>query len=175
MINRVCLDLDGVMANWSKQCCAYMDIPYPAAHQWGERELDNMAGKGMWEKCRGYSFWFNIEPFPWAHQIRDMVRKHTKEWIYLTKASHDPDAYSGKFDWIQEHFGDADPRLWICNGIKAFACRGPGDLLIDDKPKNLDPWLAAGGQVFHWYEMTPDYDSSVVTKRLDALSAALKS
>lgn len=173
-IKRVCIDADGVLAAFSKACCERCGIQYPSEYVFPDDWLDSRCKDRMWKHCLGYTFWFELEVFPWAHTLREIVSNHTPEWIYLTKPSLDPQCYAAKYDWIQKHFGDAKDRLWLANGTKAFCCRGPSDLLIDDALKNVEPWRAAGGTAFHWQEITPDYPADLVTKRLDDLKRVLK-
>lgn len=173
-ITRVFIDIDAVLACFSKAACERCSIPYPTQTEMADRWLDDATAGVLWKHCRGYTFWFELELLPWAATLRDIVRAHTDQWIYMSKPSLDSDCYSAKYDWINRHFKDAGQRLWLTNGDKSIACRGPGDMLIDDKLKNVENWARAGGTPFHWPEITPDYPSDLVRARLDALKAALE-
>lgn len=168
------LDLDGVLANFSESACQVCDVPYPSNTIFTDTWLDEQCGKKLWNLCRGHDFWLNIQPFPWAQELRDLIANHTDQWIFLTKSSFDAGYYSGKWEWMKRHFPKDLARLWIVNGDKSIVCRGPGDLLIDDKSKNCQPWIEAGGEIYHWRELTPDYNREEVLCRLGHVFFTLK-
>lgn len=176
MITKVCIDLDGVMANFTKGACIACDVPYPSNSLFAESWLDEQCAANMWDRCKGHDYWANLEPFPWVAALRNLVAEHTDQWVFLTKAAYhyDPGCYSGKCEWIHRHFPDDLNRLWIMNGDKSMMCRGPGDLLIDDKLRSVKPWARAGGTIYHWAEITSDYPSEKVAARLEDIKGILK-
>lgn len=165
--------MDGVIANFTKPCCEQYGVSYPKETEFLDTWLDktckidnNKQGQRLVDKCNGYSFWFNLETYPWSKTLHDIIDKSGKQWIYLTKPTQDAFCYAGKHDFIQYHFKDARQHLWIANTDKSMMCRDAGDLLIDDKVKNCNNWTKAGGTVYHWTEVTPDWPVALINKRL---------
>lgn len=176
MINRIFCDLDGVIVNFTKDCCKNHGVEYPKQVEFSDQWLDTTCDinhtdpkKFLTVKCHGHDFWANLEIFPWAYVIIAIVKASGREWRFLTKPTQDAGCYSGKYDWIKKYFPEDVKKLWIVNGDKSLVCRGKGDLLIDDKLENLNTWKAAGGSIYHWTEITPDWPKEKVQKRLDEL------
>ena len=170
MITKVALDLDGVLANFTKAACKKCGVLYPVdPKKFEENWLDEKTKDILWKNCRGHDFWAEIEPFPWANEIVKIVNNNCADWRFITKPSFDPGSYSGKFDWVRMNFKDKIRHLWLVNGSKAYACTGPEHLLIDDNKKNCQEWRDAGGTVFEWEEVTPNWPQYDIAKSLDEL------
>jgi len=168
-ITSVGLDLDGVLANFckaaaTKMCKTYPEEPFSPPNNW----LDD-ANNTLWKCCRGHDFWADIEPFPWAQDIIKIVRTNCADWRFITKPSFDPGSYSGKYEWVRRHVKDGIKHLWLVNGSKAYACRGPHHLLIDDNDKNCREWEEAGGTVFKWKEISANWPQYDVQNRIEEL------
>lgn len=174
VIERIFLDLDGVMINFTKGACKALNLQYPKQFEFnGEWLYPNAGGPGpFWKAVNGHELWANLETFPWANDILKIVNSYTDNWRFLTKPSYDPGSYSGKYESVRKNFGHIN-KLWLVNGDKDVVCRGPSDLLIDDKTENCEKWIAAGGTVYQWTEITDDYDPAVVKERLVRLKKLL--
>ena len=60
-----------------------------------------------------------------------------------------PSAKQDKIDWINMYFPETVVNFGPYSKDKQYWAR-PGDILIDDKPSNIDEWGAAGGiPIFH--------------------------
>lgn len=167
----IALDLDGVIANFSKASCRKLGIEYPKNHTfvYGEME-ERVGGKArFYSSIRGHDYWANIELYPWGKELIKLAKEFGEDWIILTKPTLDVGCYSGKYEFVRKNLHCVD-RLWIANGSKARVCHGPEYLLIDDKPKNGEDWVAKGGTFFNWPEVSEDVD---VTQRLGDLKALL--
>lgn len=167
------IDMDGVLANFSKAACARHNVTYPTQakleHSWLE---DQVGHKGrFWMKIHGYDYWTQLEPFPWAKKLVALVNDHCDEWRILSKPSSDEHCYSGKYTWVKNHLHKTK-HLWLCNGTKSLLA-GPNRLLIDDYKKNIDEWRAAGGEAYHWEEVTDDYDKLEIEKRFGEIKSLL--
>ena len=72
---------------------------------------------------------------------------------FLTAVPRDttmPSARQDKIDWINEYFPGTVVNFGPFSKDKQYWAR-PGDILIDDKPSNIEQWGAAGGiPVFHF-------------------------
>lgn len=160
-VKRIFLDVDGVIANWSKSICENLKVEYPKNQifpyqRWLAEVIDV---KDIYQYTNTFEFWDKLEKFPWSDGLVNLVDKSGIEWRFLTKPMKAPNCFSGKASWIMKNYPKHWEKLWIATGTKSAICRGEGDLLIDDDvEKNLVEWEERGGISFHWNEMTPDYD-----------------
>lgn len=164
---RIALDLDGLLLQFSKAAYKKLDLEYPTNTILNDN-LYELAGdkRKFWSTVKGHEFWASLEKYPWSDDLIQLVDKYAADWIFLTKAAHDPFCYSGKFECVQRYWPKYINRLWIVNGTKARFCRGVNDVLIDDKEQNLREWGAQGGSTFHWREVTDDYNLEEIWVRL---------
>lgn len=158
-IKRIFLDIDGVLANWTKMACSVTNTEYPKDFQFPNQGwLDSKIGvKKIQSACENLEFWSNLEKYPWSDEIVKTVSQSGKEWRFLTKPMKTPHCFAGKAEWMFKHYPYFWDRMWIVTGTKSATCRNEGDLLIDDMDKNLEQWKSAGGSVFEWKEITDDY------------------
>lgn len=171
----VSLDIDGVLANFTKAACQAHGIHYPSAYAFDNGWLDVQTENGLWRHCRGHDFWATLEKFPWADQLVKLVDSKVSDWRFLSKPSFDEGCYSGKYAWVRDNIdGNAIKRLCLVNGSKAFHCSGPDHLLIDDNTKNCQEWIKAGGQAYLWIEVSPDYPDVLIKNRFKQLEELLK-
>jgi len=158
-IKRVFLDIDGILANWSKSACEATGIVYPTDFEFPSQEwlASRIGVKQIQKSCENFEFWSNLEKYPWSDEIVKTVSQSGKEWRFLTKPMKTSHCFSGKAEWMFRHYPHYWDKLWIVTGSKSATCRNEGDLLIDDFDKNINEWKDAGGSVFHWKEITDDY------------------
>lgn len=172
----VFLDIDGVLGNFTKAGCKQFNIVYPSKYRFNNDTwlYDQIGGnKGLfWSKIRGHDFWSKeVEPYPWAKSLINVVDQYADDWVFCSKPSADEGCYSGKYEWVKTHLKKSN-RLWLCNGSKALAA-GPNKILIDDKEKNCLEWAQAGGEYFHWEEISDDFDKAEIDLRLTAIAKIL--
>lgn len=158
-IKRVFLDIDAVIANWTKPACEATGVDYPKNFEFPNQEwLSSKVGvKEIQKACENLQFWSNLEKYPWSDGIVKTVSQSGKEWRFLTKPMKTPHCFAGKAEWMFKHYPRYWDKMWIVTGSKSAVCRGEGDLLIDDFEKNISEWREANGSVFHWKEITDDY------------------
>jgi para-nitrobenzyl esterase len=78
----------------------------------------------------------------------------------LTALPHDdshPEAAADKYEWIEERWPDIPVRLGPYSHDKWRHAR-PGDILVDDRPSNIQEWREAGGIAV---QVTADYDRAL--------------
>lgn len=155
-MEKIFIDLDGVIAAFTEFAASKHNIIVPSGEIEDEFLYKQFPRKGdMWKKCLGEEFWVNIPTLPWAESLVNTVDKSGHEWYFLTKIPLDDSGYTGKARWIRKYFPKHMMKLWCVRGNKDAAA-GPNKLLIDDKLSNCQRWAAAGGEVYHWREITSD-------------------
>lgn len=173
---RVNLDMDGVIANFTKQACKVMGEPYPSNTVFKDYSwvFDKHGKHSCYKRMKGHHFWLEVEPFPWTQKLIDIVDKESDgNWMYLTKPMVDPFCYSGKAEWIMKHRRNTLDKLTIIGSGKHHVARNVFDVLIDDKIGNCEDWTKAGGSAYFWEEISDDYDPEFVQQRLKHLTQYL--
>lgn len=140
MTYRLYVDLDGVLVDFDKQM---ERIGYSRTVV----ETDKKAKARFWHDVgrmahRGYTFWEDMDPMVDAFELWDYI-KHREPEI-LSATGHVGNAVKEKHVWVKRHLGEVTTHLVSKSPDKAkFAM--PHHILIDDRAKSIDPWVAAGG------------------------------
>ena len=146
------LDVDEVLADWIGGLLSLLSLsPDDLSSRWAKqqpRQWDVTHALGttpakMWPviDAAGASFWSELAPFPWAHDLVALCTSLAPT-VLLTSASKHPSCYAGKAAWLAQHFPDV-PHL-IARGCKSH-CAHERALLIDDSPHNIAAFAARGG------------------------------
>jgi hypothetical protein len=159
-VETVCLDMDGVIKNWTKSVCKIFDVDPndPQAREILKSDLrieehlvpglTSVEFKRILEEI-GYDFWYNLEQFPWTQRLLDTivtaVGKNNLE--FLTSPGSFSQSFAPKFDYVKNVLG-FDRQITIT--VNKFRLAKPNTLLIDDMFYNIDSFKEHGGQVFHW-------------------------
>jgi phosphoglycolate phosphatase-like HAD superfamily hydrolase len=137
---RLYVDLDGVLVDFSKQMERIGFIEK-------EVETDKKAKARFWHAVgrlghRGEPFWGVMDPMVDAFELWDYIKHRNPE--ILSATGHVGNAEVEKHAWVKRHLGDVVTHLVLKSPDKAqFAM--PHHILIDDRQKSIDPWIAAGG------------------------------
>lgn len=138
---KVYVDLDGVLVDFDKQMAK---IGFPRA----VIEHDKKARSNFWKTVgwmakQGKPFWGTMDPMPDAAQLWNYVNRFTHPEI-LSATGHVGNAVEEKHAWVKQHLGNVKVHLVRKSSDKAqFAA--PNHVLIDDREKSIEPWVAAGG------------------------------
>ena len=136
------MDADGVITHFELPICQHLKIDHIGQ-----------------VKSRGQLWWAvddinrNVGPFfellpkmPDADRLVDFVRANFVNHYILTACGYTPkDGADQKRRWFAREYGH-DLHVKVVNGSgdkAAFAT--PTTILIDDRSKSIDPWVAAGG------------------------------
>lgn len=147
-INRVYLDLDGVLTNFFKGVCDKFEKPYTYSNlmeynfwnPWGiTRDEVNL-------HC-DINFWANLKWMHDGHEILDAVEnKFGSQNIYLlTVPMPNPGSGTGKILWVRWNLPQYSERLIISTAPKKLLVKDDC-LLIDDCDKYVDEFVEEGGQ-----------------------------
>lgn len=91
----------------------------------------------------GAQLWADMPPFPWFQTFFQALEAIAPVY-YLSSPEYGAGCVAGKVEWIERHHGTGFDR-YILTSHKTLLAR-PGAVLIDDTPKNVDAFIAAGGQ-----------------------------
>jgi 5'(3')-deoxyribonucleotidase len=147
------IDMDGVVADWEAAA---------AQHIQKQKDINGLWPKEDWEKIRSQiHFYRHLPEMPRARELMALARRFRDElgWELrmLTAVPRKNDmheTFHDKIDWMAERW----PEVRVHFGPYAEDKQDhatPGDILVDDRPSNIQEWQAAGGIAVH---VTKDYD-----------------
>ena len=137
------LDMDGVIANFFDALAQKFE-----KNHW--KEIGNIEKSIL--KLQGTDFFNTIEPYDNSLELVNFVEDLTEgDWGICSsplRGDRDNSAY-WKRRWLERHFILPDIDKLIFTGMKEkFAVNkldGSPNILVDDKPTNIDRWVAKGG------------------------------
>ncbi len=146
---RIFCDMDGVLSDWDSQ----FEKEAGMTIEEFQKEYSKNASWKLVGKA-GEAFWAGMEWMPDGIDLWSFIRKYNP--TILSSPSLDPKSITGKAKWLKKNLNWDFPYItkkedWtgqektIFYGNKFEFATGPSDILIDDTPKKLDAWVAAGG------------------------------
>jgi len=138
------LDMDDVLVDFIRTACEILDSQYPPInYSWCEKnpndwsKLDKIAG------CLFYEF------LPWMSDGKEILRIVERvigeRNIYLcTTSMPNPASATGKLLWVKHNLPQYYSRIIFTYAPKYLFAK-QGALLIDDRNKNVDEFVSAGG------------------------------
>lgn len=145
------VDMDGCLTNFELQFQNYTGQPMK-----GYEECHGKAKFWSIIEKTGEKFWSEMPWMPDGQELWNYIQKYNP--TILSAPSRDPKCITGKVKWIKEHLNLPNYNLqlkskhgWdgtskiILNSEKYRYCSGPKDILIDDTPKKINPWIQKGG------------------------------
>ena len=143
MNSRVYVDMDGVIADFFSALADFRKV-----NHWkdkGEITLDTSI-----KELQGTNFFETLPVFPFAKKLVDLVKSYTGgDWYINTSPLRDDHENSEyyKTKWLEKH--NFDPKdIIVTKRKESYAVdkkTGIPNILIDDRPKNLERWVARGG------------------------------
>jgi len=135
-MTKIYVDLDGVLADHLGEY----------ERRFGEKIRTNNV---HWKNVASVDRWFfNLPLTPDAHILIDYLKSHPYGFEVLTATGNDyEDVSQQKRDWCLLKFGlPASQVNTVKSGIdKAVYVKTKYDILVDDTPKVIAAWIAAGG------------------------------
>lgn len=158
MIKTVFLDMDGVLVNFLKGLHKALDAPYSYDPYPYKKGLWNMLDAiedfdgdiptfKQCDDCCNIDFWTNLK---WMHDGKEIFSKVVEfcgiNNIYLlTTPMPNPGSGTGKILWVEKNIPVLAKQLIITQASKSLLARSD-TLLIDDRDKNVDEFIKAGGK-----------------------------
>jgi len=145
-MNKLYLDMDGVVADFDEYAARTLGVPPSAGIYPNE----------IWQKLAANErIYRDLIKTPYADElVRQCVKfclKHDYEWAFLTAVPKGNDikwAFYDKMIWAQKYFPGIPVFFGPFSKDKYQHCRS-GDILIDDRASNIEEWTAAGGIAIH--------------------------
>jgi len=141
------LDMDGVVADFDEYA-EHIIGPVPGPNgiypdeQWAKIAADPRLYR-------------NLKKTPYADRLvdecRDLAATKEYELVFLTAVPKGNDvkwAFYDKVLWVQNYFPNIPVHFGPFSKDKWQHCQ-PGDILIDDRPSNINEWRVAGGIAIH--------------------------
>ena len=148
-MERILLDLDGVLVDFVGGMMKALDKPWPfdrpeAMGEWDLMDLWGLEQAAFWEPCNHAAFWAALN---WLADGREILRVCEREVgqanVYIsTSPSLSPNAWKGKALWLQEHMPDYRGRVLMGSCKEILASAG---VLVDDYDRNVQRFREAGG------------------------------
>ncbi len=111
-------------------------------------EHDKQFKKDTWDAIKKYTndggeLWYDLEMLPDAKQLWDYIKSYNPEILTATGTSAKSVA-DQKSRWVKKHLGNNVVHI-VERAEEKQKFAGKNHLLIDDKKRAIDPWVAAGG------------------------------
>ena len=134
VVKRVYIDLDGVLADF--------DL-------WKDAQPEITDDPSLWKAVSQIShFYGTLKPMPEAHRLMDYLQSLHIPLAILTgipRKTSIPTAEQDKAEWMLKNFGHMEFNIGPYSQDKQN-WSGPGLILIDDKPINIQQWEQKGGE-----------------------------
>lgn len=175
---RIYIDLEGVLMNFTEKAARALDdleIPIsPNGILVSPNPVYTLTTKEiMFDVCHGFDFYADMEKYQWSDILFEEMFKCSNQSAYFIsrQSTWDRCSWGGKAQWIWQNYGQYGyDHLMMISDTHEMSHRGKleaNDILIDDFVNPyINRWCAAGGTGYHWKEMDPRSDQTVITKEL---------
>jgi 5'(3')-deoxyribonucleotidase len=156
-MNTIFIDMDGVVADFDTFVSELLGRPIG----WNDSKQD--LSNEEWEKLASVDrLYYQLPMMPDATKLIAYVKSLNTRFYaeFLTaipRRTTIPSAQADKQAWITKYFPGMKMNIGPYSHDKQKWCT-PGDILIDDRPSNIEQWTAAGGiAIYH----TGDVDATI--------------
>lgn len=147
-MSTVYLDMDGVVADFNRYARQVLRRSDFDGHTWPDEE---------WSRLRDNPrLYQNLEKTEHADQLVAICKKFCLEkgynLLFLTAVPKKNDVHWAFYDkvlWAQRYFPEIPVMFGPYSVDKQQHCQ-PGDILIDDRPANIQEWNSSGGIGIHY-------------------------
>lgn len=153
------VDMDGVVADFDTFASNLLGRKIG----WHESKFD-LTGE-EWEKLKAVDrLYYQLPLMPDATKLIAYVKSlstrfHVQFLTAVPRRTTMPDARADKQAWVDKYFPGMKMDIGPYSHDKQKWC-GMGDILIDDRPSNIDEWTKVGGvAIYH----TGDVDKTIKT------------
>ncbi|MCC7423578.1 MAG: hypothetical protein IT428_25185 [Planctomycetaceae bacterium] len=147
--SHIFLDMDGVLVDFISAAVRLHGHGHRLAEWptgiWEDHSVLGLTPADFWGpiETHGAKFWAELEPYPWALELYEQLREIAPVTI-ASSPNQDPHCLEGKVQWLQKRFGRRF-RDFLIGPPKHLMAR-PGTVLVDDSPRMIREFNAAGGR-----------------------------
>jgi hypothetical protein len=160
-MRKIFLDLDGVIVDFVPAAFAMGGVTlekesdYPEGFGWDIVGAINklrrasscpgcpISGKQFWDSLN-FEFWYNLPMYRGAMGLITALEQYG-EVYFATSPTLAPSCVAGKYAWVKAYFPRFRKKLFIGASKDVFAAN-EGAILIDDRDRNCDDFITAGGR-----------------------------
>lgn len=139
------VDMDGVLADFDDGIMRMYGKPMESMSQ---EEMEDFWGSA----CIKRSFFLSLSGILGGIRLMDHLRLYEHPYCILTSTgggSRHMEIARDKLQWLMRYESLRSAPVAFCTGTKSKAeFASPGSLLIDDRPKVVDAFIAGGGSAF---------------------------
>lgn len=194
MLSHICLDMDGVIADFQRAALwafgwmvdedngcekgaklTHVEGKF-GTYPWGDWNIHTAIGvteQEFWDRLHGeQNFFSTLSPTRDALAIIGRIKRSGVPFTICTSPSRDSRDATAKIDWMRAVLLEPHFRDYMVGPNKPLFAK-PDVLLIDDSPKNVAAFEAAGGRTLLW----PQYWNAsyrLRNQKLTVLDATLK-
>lgn len=148
----ILLDIDGVLADFVGGVEKEFDVDLSDLEAWGmataisAKKDINLTKNQFWNKIQSNDrFWADLEPYPWAFDLVDMLKREVgpKKITLVTSPDMAVKTYTQKAYWVGKHFPDLIRQFFI--GPQKWLMAKENRILIDDSDFNIKNFEKHGG------------------------------
>lgn len=146
------IDMDGVLANFNEGMTRALQTVFGPewVHDEEEYERSSKYRNLMWKALDKYQeehngeLWFELKPLEDAFELWAYICNYPVEVLSATGHAKYK-AEDQKRRWFADYFDGSIRMNFTSKAAEKAKHAKPNHILIDDKPKAIDPWVAAGG------------------------------
>ena len=143
-LNRIYLDLDGVIVDFVGGCHALFGKPVNPQTSYDIHSWWDLSPNEFWNRIAATSgFWSGLKPYQHAQEFVTLLKTFTKEIVLVTSPTLDPQCAAEKTEWIQTYF-KGNFRNYIITSRKELLEKD--GLLIDDSNDKINKFRIYDGR-----------------------------
>jgi 5'(3')-deoxyribonucleotidase len=162
MKKKIYIDMDGVVADFNRNATLVL------GHD--KQDINSKWSDAEWDKVKQLPHFYRTLPLmPRASEMMDLALRFRDSLGYelrmltaIPQNNDMPDCIHDKIDWMADYWPDIRVHFGPYSEDKQNHCTGPNDILVDDKPSNIEEWRARGGRAV---EVTADYELALTELR----------
>jgi 5' nucleotidase, deoxy (Pyrimidine), cytosolic type C protein (NT5C) len=149
VVTEINVDLDGVLVNFLKTAVEVSGIN---PEQDSKDGTNKVLRRDFWKAIEshvksGGKFFEVMEPMEDAFVLWEYLQGLDVPKVINSATGHVIGASGEKRNWVRRHLGHeiANSARFVRDAVHKSQYAGPSKILIDDRRKAIDPWVAAGG------------------------------
>lgn len=136
----IACDMDGVLADFDEGVVSLLGIP----------SRDSISNNELWRRLdalivAGVPTYGTLPLMRDARELWEYIEKHNPFILTSTGHRHPEPIAREKKEWIKQHISSSVKVITVQHSHLKAEYASPTTILIDDRSKSIDPWIAAGG------------------------------